>query len=79
METLTNPPAYNTDRRIPGQRLKELLDLQKVTQGELARRTGIKRPAITRTIGGKGGTGLDGWRRIAAALDVSLDYFFEVA
>ena len=56
-----------------GSRIKELRDLQGMSQGRLAELTGLNIPNISRIENGKYSTGLDILANIAEALGAELD------
>lgn len=63
---------YNERKRI-GERIRELRTKQKMTQSQLAERTGMKRPHITRIESGSYSVGLDTLQTIAKALGGTVD------
>ena len=63
---------YNERKRI-GERIRELRTKQKMTQSQLAERTGMKRPHITRIEAGSYSVGLDTLQTIAKALGGTVD------
>lgn len=63
---------YEERRRI-GERIRELRTKQKMTQSQLAERTGMKRPHITRIEAGSYSVGLDTLQTIAKALGGMVD------
>lgn len=63
---------YEERRRI-GKRIRELRTKQKMTQSQLAERTSLKRPHITRIESGSYSVGFDTLQTIAKALGGTVD------
>lgn len=67
----------DTERTTIGERIKVVMDAQKVSQNELERRTGIDRGHISRIINGKVSPTLDTIKRLADALEVPESAFHD--
>jgi transcriptional regulator with XRE-family HTH domain len=52
--------------------VRQLMEKQGVSQGELSRRTGIERPNITRMLSGRSGKVPESWQKVLDELGLEL-------
>lgn len=62
------------DRERIGKRIAELRKEKQMTAEELAAKTGLQRPNISRIESGRYSTGIDVLSKIAEALDCEIDF-----
>ena len=60
-----------------GKRIRQLREQQKISQGQLAFETGIRREQIIRIESGAQSTGIDILKKLASALDITLSDLFD--